>query len=151
MENVPARRSPSSVLEANAPVLFAVVGLAMIVAAAVGYLADAVSSAFAIVGAGLLIVGGLAGRLLTFKLTTTGIEGTLAARQVLAEARERAEAEGVEEAAEAFSSALDWFSAYQAAAESKDPSPWVRAAAFQKAYEAHRDRIGRASRGDAAP
>jgi hypothetical protein len=125
-------------IETHGPTLFAIVGVAMIAVAAVGYLADAVSTAFAIVGAGLLVVGGLAGRLLTFKLTATGVEGSLAARQFVAALEQQAQAEGDEETAQAAKltgEKLDnWYLAFLASPEQLDPNPYVRAAAMQRYY-----------------
>ena len=56
---MPLRRAR---VERYAPAVFAVVGLAMIVLAAVDYLGETVATTFAIIGAGLLVIGGLAGR-----------------------------------------------------------------------------------------
>jgi hypothetical protein len=156
---VPATRDQAEPLaptriERHGPALFAVIGVGMIAVAAVGYLADAVSTAFAVVGAGLLVVGGLAGRLLTFKLTATGIEGTLAARQVLVVAQEQAERQGDSEEAASLRrarEALDeWFLSYLASPESQSESPWVRAAALAREWRSWRPREGR-SEGPGTP
>jgi hypothetical protein len=111
----------------------------MIVVSAVGYLADATSTAFVVVGAALVVVAGLTERLVTLKLTTAGFEMTLAARQALALAEKEAEAEGKPDEAQALRRAgekLDeWYEAYLASPWSRDPNPYTRAAWMSRFYK----------------
>lgn len=82
-------------LERNAAAVFAVVGLAMVVAAGVGYLADPVSVAFAVLGVGLLLAGGLASRIISLKFTRDGVE--LVLREVIQKQIEEAREAGDDE------------------------------------------------------
>lgn len=69
-------------LDRVAPWLFMAVGIGMVVMAAVGVLSDAVAVAFAVLGTGLLLFGGLS-RLLEgpFEIGPQRVKGQLAARQ----------------------------------------------------------------------
>jgi hypothetical protein len=74
-------------LERWAPGLFVVIGLAMLVVAALDYLTSGVSGTFAILGTALIIFGGLLRSIEgVFKVGPQGIEATIKARTEIAAA-----------------------------------------------------------------
>ena len=80
-------------VERNASIIFLVIGLLLVVAAALLNRADGVRIAFAVLGVGLIAIGGLQRRLIAAKLGAQGLEVALAEykrreEQVLAEAPE---------------------------------------------------------------
>jgi hypothetical protein len=130
-----------SALERHGPWAFVLIGVAMIVVAAIGYLDASVSIAFVAVGAGLMALGGLAARIEgTVKVGLQGFELALRARQALLDARHEVEATDPEEAKridEKVDELDNWFEIYLREV-SKRPgvSPYAQAALLQRTYQA---------------
>jgi hypothetical protein len=86
-------------LDRHAPWAFAAIGVGMIVAAAVDYLATSVAVAFVVLGAALVVIGGLAARIEgRIKVGVQGFEMALRAREAIAQVQQEVEASGTEEA-----------------------------------------------------
>jgi hypothetical protein len=109
----------------------------MIVAAALPWLTDAVAVAFAVLGGGLVILGGLAGRLAPGQPVEFGPGGL---KFVLADLSKAAAERNEPEAAKVLDQAArvvddDWFQDYRKwLSAHPDTDPFVRAKAKQEVY-----------------
>lgn len=120
---------------------FVALGAAMIVAAALPWLTDAVAVAFAVLGAGLVILGGLAGRLAPgqpVEFGPGGLKFVLAdLSKAAAERNEPEAAKVLDEAARAVDD--DWFQDYRKwLSAHPETDPFVRAKAMEDAYRRSR-------------
>jgi hypothetical protein len=117
---------------------FVVLGAAMIAAAATADLTDTLAVTFAVLGTGLVVLGGLAARLEgPFEIGTGGVKAVLRVQQAAREAQRVAEQEQRPEDAERYGEVVevldDWFEVYKRGPH--DPDPFTEAAALQRAYE----------------
>lgn len=113
----------------------------MIVAAALPWLTDAVAVAFAVLGAGLVILGGLSGRLAPgqpVEFGPGGLKFVLAdLSKAAAERNEPEAAKVLDEAARAVDD--DWFQDYRKwLSAHPETDPFVRAKAMEDAYRRSR-------------
>jgi hypothetical protein len=132
-------------LERHGPWLFVVLGVAMIIVAAIGYLEPSVSIAFVAVGAGLMALGGLAARIEgTVKVGLQGFEVALRARQALLDRQQEVEATDPEEAkriGEQVDELDNWFETYRRELSKRQYwlTPLEQAVLLQSTYDiAHR-------------
>jgi hypothetical protein len=124
--------------ERLAPWTFVVIGVAMMAVAAADYLATSVATAFVVLGAGLVALGGLAARAEgTLKLGVQGVEMFLRARDALVEVKQEVEERDPEEAerlAGKVEELDEWFAEYlRDVAANRVTNPWTRAAMLDKA------------------
>jgi len=121
--------------------VFVVLGVAMIVVAAVGYLDAGVGVAFVVLGTGLLALGGFAARLQgTIKLGMQGVEMALAAREAVVDAQRAVETSDPEVAGR-LGTTIDkldgWFEEYQrrVATTPGMHNPFLRAALMKSIWD----------------
>jgi hypothetical protein len=143
-------------LERHGPWAFVLLGVAMIIVAAIGYLEPSVSIAFVAVGAGLMALGGLTARIEgTVKVGLQGFEFALQARQALVEAQHEVEASDPEEAkriGEKVEELDDWFETYRRnVSERHGLPPLMRAALLQNAWQTAPRPTGRYRGGEIVP
>ena len=114
---------------------FVVVGVVMIVVAALAGLADAVAVTFAVLGAGLVVLGGITSRLAPGERQEFGPAGL---KFVLADLKKVAEQENRPEEAkvlgELVETADDWYQNYLRMREQQPRDPLSQAALLQEAW-----------------
>ena len=128
-------------IERLAPWAFVGIGVLMMAVAAADYLATSVATAFVVLGAALVALGGLAARAEgTLKLGVQGVEMFLRARDALVEVQREVEERGDEDEAKRVAVKVeeldDWFADYVRRVEAQpNLSPFVRAALMKQAWQ----------------